>query len=68
LRPHNPRGDTPPGRIVELKPGGLHLMFVDLARPLQKGERVKGTLVFEKAGKLEVEYQVEAVGAATSGH
>jgi copper(I)-binding protein len=52
-----------PGQTVELKPGSFHLMFVDLTRPLQKGDRVKGTLVFERAGKVDVDYAVEAIGA-----
>lgn len=53
-----------PGQSVELKPGGYHLMFMGLKQPFEKGKRVKGTLTFEKAGKIEVEYAVEAVGAA----
>jgi copper(I)-binding protein len=57
----------PPGGAVELKPGSYHLMFVDLARPLGKGDRVKGTLVFEKAGTVPIEYPVEAIGARASG-
>jgi len=51
-----------PGQTVELKPGSFHLMFVGLKEPLEKGKRVKGTLQFEKAGTVEVEYAVEAVG------
>jgi len=59
-----------PGATVELKPSASHLMFMDLSRPLTKGERVKGTLVFEKAGPVDVEYSVEAIGATPpqSGH
>lgn len=58
-----------PGATVELQPSANHLMFIDLKRPLAKGEHVKGTLVFEKAGAVEVEYAVEAVGASRpSGH
>jgi periplasmic copper chaperone A len=58
-----------PGATVELKPGALHFMFTDLARALAKGERIKGTLVFEKAGSVDVEYAVEAIGATpTGGH
>jgi periplasmic copper chaperone A len=58
-----------PGAAVELKPGSSHLMFTNLSRPLAKGDRVKGTLVFEKAGTLEIEYAVEAIGAVPShGH
>jgi copper(I)-binding protein len=52
-----------PGQTVELKPGSFHLMFVDLTRPLRKGDRVKGTLVFEQAGKVDIDYAVEAIGA-----
>ncbi len=55
-----------PGETVELKPGSIHVMFMDLKRPLQKGEKIKGTLVFEKAGTLEVDYAVEAIGGAPS--
>ena len=51
-----------PGATVELKPGSYHLMFTDLTRPLTAGERVKGTLVFEKAGTVDVEYTVESIG------
>jgi copper(I)-binding protein len=52
-----------PGQTVELKPGSFHLMFVDLTRPLRKGDRIKGTLVFEQAGKVDLDYAVEAIGA-----
>ena len=51
-----------PGQTVELKPGSYHLMFVGLKQPFEKGKRVKGTLKFEKAGSVDVEYVVEAVG------
>ena len=57
-----------PGATVELKPGSYHLMFTDLTRAIAKGDRVKGTLTFEKAGTVEVEYQVEAIGAAAAQH
>jgi len=39
-------------------------MFMELKQPLEKGVRVKGALVFEKAGTVEVEYAVEAIGAS----
>jgi hypothetical protein len=53
-----------PGETVELKPGSYHLMFVGVKEPFVKGKRVKGTLQFEKAGSVDVEYVVEAVGAS----
>jgi len=52
-----------PGQTVELKPGGYHLMFTGLRQALQQGQVVKGTLQFEKAGSVEVEYRVEPIGA-----
>jgi periplasmic copper chaperone A len=64
-----PKGlEIKPGQTVELKPGGYHLMFVGISAPLQQGKPVKGTLEFEKAGKIEVEYAVEAIGGAPKGH
>ena len=52
-----------PGETVELKPGGYHVMFVDLKAPLKQGEDVTVTLKFAKAGTVEVKYPVEAMGA-----
>lgn len=57
-----------PGQTVELKPGSFHLMFMELKAPLEQGKNVKGTLVFEKAGKIDVEYSVEAIGGAAPAH
>jgi copper(I)-binding protein len=54
-----------PGETVELKPGGLHLMFVGLKQQLQQGGHVKATLEFEKAGKVDVDFNVAGVGATT---
>src|SRR2546421_12916514 len=53
--------EIPPGATVELKPGSLHIMMMNLSRPLIKGERVKGSLAFEKAGRVDVEFAVEAL-------
>jgi copper(I)-binding protein len=52
-----------PGQTVELKPGSMHAMFVNLRQGLKPGETVKGMLVFEKAGVLKVEYRVGGIGA-----
>lgn len=56
-----------PGATVELKPGGYHLMFMDLKEPLKDGQSVKGTLVFEKAGTVAVEYAVRGMGGSPGG-
>ena len=52
-----------PGQTIEFKPGGSHVMFVGLKRQLAKGEHIKGSLVFEHAGTVPVEYSVESIGA-----
>src|SRR5262245_46403625 len=55
-----------PGETVELKPGSFHVMFVGVKKPLGAGDHFKGTLVFEKAGPVSVEYDVRAMGAQES--
>lgn len=54
-----------PGQSVELKPGGYHLMFMELKDALTAGQTLKGTLVFEKAGTVQVEFLVAPIGAAS---
>ncbi len=59
----------PAGGSVKLEPGGYHLMLLQLKRPLAAGQRYKATLVFEKAGPVEVEFEVRAMGAGPQkGH
>lgn len=53
----------PAGGTVKLEPGGYHLMLLKLKKPLAVGQRYKATLVFEKAGPVEVEFEVRAIGA-----
>ena len=60
--------EIPAGATVTLKPGGYHIMFMGLKAPLAKDAKVPVTLVFEKAGSIDVELKVEAIGAASSGH
>lgn len=43
----------PAGRVVELKPGGYHVMLMDLKQQMKEGEVVPVTLVVETAGKRE---------------
>ena len=56
-----------PGQTVEFKPGGYHVMFVGLKGALDQGQHVKATLEFEKAGKVDVDFTVEGIGAQTGG-
>jgi copper(I)-binding protein len=51
---------------VQLAPNGLHLMLIDLARPLVAGERRTLLLVFERAGEVPVSLEVRAANAATT--
>jgi copper(I)-binding protein len=54
-----------PGRgRVELKPGGAHMMFIDIKQPFKAGEKIPVTLRFEKAGEVKVELEVRAAGTA----
>ncbi|HRX36031.1 MAG TPA: copper chaperone PCu(A)C [Aestuariivirga sp.] len=53
----------PAGQTVELKPRSLHIMFMGLASPVMEGEDIKGTLVFEKAGTVDIDYEVMAPNA-----
>jgi len=45
--------NLPAGRAVELKPGGYHVMLMDLKQQLKEGEVVPVTLVVESGGKRE---------------
>lgn len=58
--------DIAPGQMIEFKPGSSHAMFGNLKQPLSKGEHVKGTLVFEHAGTVQIEYDVGGIGAQRS--
>jgi len=55
---------VPAGGVVELKPGGYHLMFISLKGPFAAGETVPVKLKFAKAGELEVKMPVNAMGNA----
>jgi copper(I)-binding protein len=67
-----PKGlELKPGERVELKPGSYHLMLMGLKQPLKDGDKVTGTLMFEKAGKVEIEYAVRGMrskGGSHGGH
>ena len=66
MRPVAAGLEIPAGGKLTLKPGSYHVMFMDLKSSLSEGERVAGTLVFEKAGKVDIEFVVEAMTAKTS--
>lgn len=51
------------GEITELKPGGKHIMFINVETPFTKGSDIKVVLHFEKAGDVEVNLHTLAIGA-----
>ncbi len=63
MRPIQGGLEIKPGETVELKPGSFHVMFVGLKEPLKAGDHIEATLVFDKAGAVNVEYDVLAIGA-----
>jgi hypothetical protein len=67
MRPVAKGLEIEPGQKMELTPGGYHLMFVGLKAPFERGQRIKATLQFEKAGSVPVEFTVEGIGAQTGG-
>lgn len=58
--------ELPAGKTVELKPGGYHVMLMDLKQPLTKDSTVPLTLVFRDAKGVEskVELKVPVATAA----
>lgn len=62
--------DVPAKGTFELKPGGAHLMFLDIKRPFKEGEKLAVKLKFEKAGEVSAEFHVGRIGdrAAPMGH
>ncbi len=58
-----------PGRErLILKPKGSHLLFVGIARPLAKGDRVPLTLRFERAGEVPMELEVQGLDSRKAHH
>lgn len=61
--------ELPAGRTVELKPGGYHVMLLDLKQAIKEGDTVPLTLVLEssdgKRSQLELNVPVRAM---TAGH
>jgi len=52
-----------PGREVELKPGGLHIMLMGLKEPMLEGSRVKLELIFDDGGRIPVAVSVRGIAA-----
>ncbi len=61
-----PGYEVPAKGQFELKPGGAHLMFMDLKRPFKEGEKVTVKLKFEKAGEVSAEFHVGRLGGSAA--
>lgn len=63
-----PKGlEIKPGETVELKPGGFHLMFLDVTNAPTPGTSAKVKLRFERAGEIEIDMFVTPAAAAVPG-
>ena len=67
MRPVEGGLEIKPGETVTLKPGGYHMMFVDLKHPLEQGKSVAAELKFDHAGMVKVDYPIAAIGAPAPG-
>ncbi len=56
-----------PGQTVTLAPGGYHLMFMQPKVPFKEGDKIPVTLSFEKAGKVDVTFDVRGIAAGAGG-
>jgi len=59
---------VPANGSVDLKPGGYHIMLMNIKAPLKAGETVPVKLKFAKAGEVEVKLPVNAVGSGMNMH
>lgn len=63
MRPIEDGLPIPPDQTVTLAPGGDHIMFVGLAAPFEEGQRIPVALRFERAGRMDLDFEVGPVGA-----
>lgn len=61
------RVDVPAGGSVTFAPGGYHLMFMGLTRPLKVGDAAPATLIFASGAKVKVSF-VAATAAPAPSH
>lgn len=65
--PHVGRFEIAPGGTLTLEPGTAHIMFEQMGDPLEVGEAIPAMLVFERAGRLDVEFKVEPLSFLRDG-
>ena len=67
MRPVEGGLEIKPGETVTLKPGGFHVMLLNLRHPLQQGQSLEATLKLETAGTVQVQFPIAAIGAPAPG-
>lgn len=67
-----PRIDLPAGKTVELRPGGYHIMLIDLHGQVKEGDQVPLTLTIESAdgvrSTVDVQAPVKPLATPGAGH
>lgn len=58
--------DVAAGGATQLRPGGLHVMLMELRQPLRAGEQLQLTLRFERAGTVQVAVPIQPASAANA--
>jgi periplasmic copper chaperone A len=53
--------EVPANKVVDLKPGGMHVMLMMVKKPINKGDKVSLTLTFEGADKKPLVVKVDAI-------
>jgi periplasmic copper chaperone A len=67
MRPVEGGLQVKPGETVTFKPGGYHVMLVDLKAPLVQGKTVQATLKVDTGATVQVEFPIAAIGAPAPG-
>jgi copper(I)-binding protein len=62
------RIELPPGELIELKPGGLHVMLIGLTEQLAPGGAVALTLIFDDGSRAEITAPVQRVMPMSQEH
>lgn len=52
------------GEVVNLEPGGMHVMFMGLTGAVSEGDMIPATLIFRRAGEVAVEFMVDPADGA----
>lgn len=65
---HIERLDIPAGETVVMEPGSYHVMLMGLTQKLTEGDMLPATLIFEHAGRVEIEFMVDPADGSEMDH